>query len=388
MDDLKKQFLLDTEVVFLNHGSFGATPRPVFDVYQAWQRRLERQPVKFFSRELDGYFEEARRVLGEYLNVEADDLVYVPNATHGVNVVARSLSLGPGDEVLTTDHEYGACDRTWRFLSQKQGFRYLRQAIPLPADPAEEMVERIWAGVGPQTKLIFISHITSITALRLPVEAICRRARQAGILTFIDGAHAPGQILLDLEALGADFYTGNCHKWMCAPKGAGFLHARRPVQPLLEPLVVSWGWESEEPGDSLFIDHHEWLGTNDPAAYLSVPAAIRFQADHDWPSVRLRCRQLLEQALMGISELTGLPPLYPGEGDFYHQMGPQMGAAELPGIGDPAAFQARLYDQHRVEVPINEWHGRPLIRVSIQGYNTPADVNLLLVSLEKVLSQR
>lgn len=204
-------------------------------------------------------------------------------------------------------------------------------------------------------------------------------------MTFIDGAHAPGQIPLDLEALGADFYTGNCHKWLCAPKGAGFLHARRPLQSLLDPLVVSWGWESDEPGDSLFIDHHEWLGTDDPSATLSVPAAIQFQETHDWPAVRGRCQRLLEGALLGISELTGLPPLYPQGGDCYHQMGPQMGAAELPAIGDPAAFQARLYDEHRVEVPINEWHGRPLLRVSVQGYNEESDVEALLSALEATL---
>ncbi|MCA9998356.1 MAG: aminotransferase class V-fold PLP-dependent enzyme [Anaerolineales bacterium] len=206
-------FLLDPDVVFLNHGSFGATPRPVFDVYQAWQRQIEYQPVKFIGRELTGYLQTARHTLGNYLHAHGDDLVYIPNATFGVNIVARALLLTAEDEVLTTDHEYGACDRVWRFVSQKKGFHYVRQPIPLPVTSPEEIVEQLWQGVTPRTKVIYLSHITSATALRLPVEAICQRAREAGILTLVDGAHAPGQIPLDLTAMGADFYTGNCHKW-------------------------------------------------------------------------------------------------------------------------------------------------------------------------------
>ena len=214
INQLREQFLLDPDVVFLNHGSFGATPRPVFEAYQAWQRRLERQPVLLLGREVETHLAEARHTLATYLQADGDDLVYVPNATFGVNLVARSLDLGAGDEVLTTDHEYGACDRVWRFLGQKRGFRYVQQHIPLPTSSPEEIVAHFWQGVTPNTKLIYLSHITSSTALRLPVEAICQRAREAGILTLIDGAHAPGQIPLNLTEIGADFYTGNCHKWL------------------------------------------------------------------------------------------------------------------------------------------------------------------------------
>ena len=225
----RDEFLLDPDVVFLNHGSFGATPRPVFETYQDWQRRLEWQPVQFLGTDIAAYLAEARRALGRYLNVAADDLVYVPNATFGVNVVARSLRLEPGDEVLATDHEYGACENAWLFMGRERGFRYVRQPIPLPLSSAADVMEQFWAGVTPRTKVIFLSHITSPTAMRLPVEAICERARAAGILTVIDGAHAPGQIPLDLTTVGADFYAGNCHKWLCAPKGAGFLFARPEV---------------------------------------------------------------------------------------------------------------------------------------------------------------
>ncbi|MEW5989335.1 MAG: aminotransferase class V-fold PLP-dependent enzyme [Chloroflexota bacterium] len=382
MPSYKDLFLLDPDVVFLNHGSFGACPRPVFETYQQWQRRLERQPVQFLGRELMGLLQEARQVLAGYVHVEANDLVYVPNATFGVNVVARSLALGPGDEVLATDHEYGACDRTWRFLSRQRGFAYVRQPISLPVESAETIVEQFWQGVTERTRVIFISHITSPTALRLPVEAIGQRARAAGILTLIDGAHAPGQLPLDLTTLGVDFYTGNCHKWLCAPKGAGFLYAAPDRQPLIEPLVVSWGWGEERPftSGSDFLDYLQWQGTDDPAAYLSVPAAIQFQAEHNWPSVQEECHQLARATMIEIGRLTGLAPLYPADSGLYRQMF----TVPLP-PGDVDQLKNRLYDEYRVEAPTWEWNGRPYLRVCVQGYNTTADLETLLVGLAAVI---
>lgn len=381
MSNLKEHFLLDPDVIFFNHGSFGATPQPVFDVYCDWQRRLERQPVKFLGREALGYFQEARQKLAQYVAADPLDVVYVPNATFGVNVVARSLSLGPDNEVLTTDHEYGACDRTWRFLAGKRGFRYVKQAIPLPITSAETILEQFWQGVTSRTKVIYISHITSETAVIMPVEAICQRARKAGILTLIDGAHAPGQISLDLPAIDADFYTGNNHKWLCSPKGSGFLYARRDVQPLLEPLVVSWGWDNLTPGDSQFIDHHQWLGTIDPAAYLATPAAIQFQADHNWPAVRVACHDLLTQALQGIADLTGCTPIYPLDNSFYVQMA----VAPLPHLNDPAVFRKRIYDEYNIEIVCHNWQAWTLLRISMQGYNTQLDVDALLDALKQLL---
>jgi isopenicillin-N epimerase len=208
---MKDLFLLQPEMVFLNHGSFGACPAPVFAVYQEWQRALEAQPVEFLGRQGTALLATARAALAAYVGAEADDLVFVPNATTGVNIVARSLRLAPGDEVLATNLEYGAVDRTWQFLCRRAGASYVRQPIPLPVETAAEVIEALWQGVTPRTRVICVSHITSITALILPVAEICRRARQAGILTVIDGAHAPGQIPLDLAAIDADFYTGNCH---------------------------------------------------------------------------------------------------------------------------------------------------------------------------------
>ncbi|MDQ2690712.1 MAG: aminotransferase class V-fold PLP-dependent enzyme, partial [Chloroflexota bacterium] len=341
MSSLKEYFLLDPEIHFLNHGSYGATPRPVFEAYQRWQRRLETQPVLFLGREFYSLIKESRRALGEYLNADADDLVYIPNATHGVNIAARSLDLGPDDEILTSDHEYGACDYTWEFLCEMTGAKYLHQPIPLPVTSEAEIVEQFWRGVTGRTRVIYLSHITSPTALRMPVEEICRRARHAGILTIIDAAHAPGQISFDLQELGADIVFGNCHKWMMAPKGSAFLYVRRSIQDLVQPFVVSWGYHAtpDIASGSRFVDILQWTGTRDPTAALTVPHAIRFMEEHNWEAVRQECHQLLRRALERICELTAMPPLYSLDSDFYSQMG----IASLPAC-DLAALKSRLYD--------------------------------------------
>lgn len=380
MRSIKEQFLLDPKVVFLNHGSFGATPRPVFEAYQRWQRELERQPVEFLGRRHDELMRKARSSLAEYLHTEADDVVYTQNVTIAVNIVARSLELGRGDEVLTSDQEYGACDRTWRFLSKERGFTYTNRSIPLPPTSRERLVDGFWEGVSPRTKVIFLSHITSPTAVELPIAEICKRARAAGIVTLIDGAHAPGQIPLDLTALGADFYGGNLHKWLCAPKGAGFLFARREVQPLVKPLVVSWGYESDHPSGSTFIDHNEWWGTRDIAAFLAVGDAIRFQAEHDWGRIRAECHALLNRGLEGVQEITGQSGLYPDDTWYV-----QMGAAPLPATADLTTLESRLYAEHHIEVPLIEWRDRKLIRISVQGYNEGSDIDRLLGALAQVL---
>lgn len=381
---MKTNFLLDPDVVFLNHGSFGATPKPVFDNYQAWQLRLERQPVNFIQHELWHHLSEARTHLGNLVGAAPTDLVFVPNATFGLNVVARSLTLSPNDEVLTTDHEYGACNHVWQFLAQKQGFRYVQQPISLPATTPDAIVAQLWQGVTPRTRIIFLSHISSATALCFPVAEICRRARRAGIMTIIDGAHVPGQVPLDLQALDPDFYFGNLHKWLCAPKGAAFLYARADQQPLIEPLVVGWGWGPERTMTvgSDFLDYNQWLGTNDMSAYLAVPAAIQFQEEHNWTAVRQRCHQLLSETIHRIGTLTGLPSIYPeDDAGFYHQMA----TVPLPRLANPEAFKAALLQAFNVEVPIVVWNGRPYIRVSVQAYNSQSDLDTLLEALATLL---
>lgn len=383
MTQLKDYFLLDPNIVFLNHGSFGATPRPVFESYQRWQLELERQPVEFLGRRHNELMRAARATLAEYVGTSENNLVYVTNVTVGLNIVARSLNLGPGDEALTTDHEYGALDRTWRFLAKEQGFVYKNCPIPLPLPAADEFVEHFWKNVTPNTRVIFMSQITSPTAVIFPVAEICARARSAGILTVIDGAHVAGQIPLALDQLGADFWSGNCHKWLMSPKGAGFLYARPEVQHLLKPLVVSWGYEAEVPGPAQFVDHHEWMGTRDLSAFLAVPDAIKFQEEHDWEHVREACFKLASHAQEIICDLTGLAPLHkPGARTFR-----QLVAIPLPANTDIIALKTRLYDEFRVEVPVLNWNGKKLVRVSVQGYNTQADIDALRGALKSLLPQ-
>ncbi|MCC6166301.1 MAG: aminotransferase class V-fold PLP-dependent enzyme [Caldilineaceae bacterium] len=376
---LAGQFLLDPEITFLNHGSFGACPKPVFETYQEWQRKLERDPVDFIGRHVPDLLAEARAATGAFVGAPADKLVFVPNATYGINVVARSLKLQPGDEILTTDHEYGAVNNTWRFNWEARGVRYINRPIPLPLTSPEEFVERLWQGVTPRTRVITLSHITSPTALIFPVELVCRRARQEGILTVIDGAHAPGQIDLNLEAMGVDYYTGNAHKWLCAPKGSAILYAADGHDTLLEPLVVSHGWSSGRSG-SRFLDYFSWTGTMDPSAYLSVPAAIHFMQEHNWPAVRAACHQLASETRARINSLTGLDAVAPDSTAWYSQMF----TARLP-LAAVEGMRDRLWTDFGIEVPVFAWNDQGLIRVSVQAYNTPAHMDHLLDALKTLL---
>jgi len=373
--DLRQLFLLDPAVTYLNHGSFGACPKPVFQAYQGWQLELERQPVDFLNRKAPGLMAEARGALAEYVGCGADDLVYFPNPTTAINMVARSLKLGAGDEILTTDHEYGAVNRTWRFICNQSGARYIRRAVPLPLCEDEAFIEHFWSGVYKHTRVIFISHITSPTALKFPVEEICARAREAGLLSIVDGAHAPGQIPLNLADLGADIYTGACHKWLCAPKGASFLYARPEVRDILEPLVVSWGWEAEQPGASRFIDYHEWQGTRDIAAFLSVPAAIEFQRKYRWDDVRRHCIELAAETRDRLLEIIGTARLTGSQ-----EWALQMAAVELPEPNHD--IQHKLLEEHNIEIAVQKWSGRSYMRFSFQGYNNREDANALINAVQ------
>ncbi|MGJ3237333.1 MAG: aminotransferase class V-fold PLP-dependent enzyme [Anaerolineae bacterium] len=371
---MRDLYLLDEDVVFLNHGSFGACPRAVFDRYQAWQRELERQPVEFLGRRHDALIVEALAALGDYLGTSGDNLVFVPNATNGLNMIARSLDLRAGDQVLTTNHEYGALDLTWSYIARERGCEIVPMTLPAYFDDQQAVVDCIWQGVTDQTKVIFLSHITSPTALILPVAEICARARQAGILTVIDGAHVPGHIPLDLDALGVDFYSGNCHKWLSAPKGSAFAYIHPRHHALIDPLTISWGWG----GDTLF-ERTRWQGTRDIAPFLTVPDAIAFQQVHDWQTVQARCHQLAIATMHRIGQLTDLPPL--ATPDFFGQMV----AVPLPPESDLTQLKIRLYDDYRVEVPLIDHPTGQYIRVSIQAYNTPKDTEVLLTALRALL---
>ena len=375
-NDLRELFLIDPGVVFLNHGSFGATPRVVFEEYQRWQTELERQPVEFLSRRADELLDSARAKLAAYLNADVDDLTFVSNATSGLNVIARSFPLETGDEILSTDHEYGALDLTWDYLCGKAGAHCVRHHVPLPVTSHSEIVESFWSAVTPRTKIIFLSHISSPTALIFPIKEICARAREAGILTVIDGAHAPGHIHVDLRDIGADIYSGNCHKWLCAPKGSGFLHVRPEHHEWVESLTISWGWRDR----STFVSRNQWQGTRDIAAFLSVPAAIEFQRKHNWDTVRTRCHALASETRRAIADLTGLEPISPDSHDWFAQMV----SCPIP-VEDVVTAKACLYDDFKIEVPLIEWQDKKLVRVSYQGYNDHKDLEKLMVGLKKVI---
>ena len=371
-------FLLQPNVVFLNHGSFGACPRPVLEAYQRWQWEMERQPVEFLQRRSEGLIRTARERLGAFVGAAADDLVYVPNVTTGLGILLRWLPLNPGDEVLSTDHEYGSMEGLWRHLCEQSGAHYVRQAVPLPIESAEQVVASIWSGVSERTRVLFLSHITSPTAIIFPVEELVRRARGRGILTVIDGAHAPGQIPLNLEQLGADFYLGNCHKWLMSPRGAGFLYARPEAQSLL------WGANDAEamPWRPHSLAGLWWQGTRDISAYLAVPAAIQFMEEHHWPDVQAECHRLVCHVRREIAALTGLPPVTPDEPEWFAQMA----ICALPRC-DGSTLHRRLYDEFMIEVPITSYGEQRFVRVSVQGYNTPEDMNALAEALKALLPQ-
>jgi len=376
---LADYYLLDPSFAMLNNGSCGAVPRPVFESYLRLQRELEFHPDTFIAGALERK-KEVRAVLAEYLGTVADNIALVTNVTAGLNFVIRSLGLQEGDEVLSTNQEYGSINRAWVFMAAKRGFKYVNHPFPGPVTTPEDLVEAFWRGVTPRTKVIAFSHITAPTALIFPAELICRRAREAGILSVVDGAHAPGQIPLALDRIGADFYAGNLHKWASAPKGTAFLYARPEVQGLIEPLVVNWGWK-DPPGASHFSTYLQELGTRDPSRFLVIPEALKFMKEHNWDGVGARCHRMLGQAQKRICELTGLGPLNPLDEDRWYS---QMATAPLPAV-DLGKLHRRLYDEYKVDVVMTGWNGRHLTRVSIQAYNTPNDVDRLLEALKALL---
>lgn len=382
MKSLQPLFLLDPSITYLNFGSYGACARPIFEDYQRWQLELEKEPVQFIAVDGPKRLETSRRALGEYINCPADDLVYVTNPSYGLNIIAKSFMLEPGDEVLTTDIEYGASDKAWRHYCKKKKARYVRQHISLPIVSKEQFVEDFFAGFTERTKIVFISHITSSTALRLPVEDICRIAKERGVLTFVDGAHVPGHIPLDLSGLQADIYTGACHKWMMTPKSCSFLYVKKELQHLFDPLVVSWGYDSASPSHSQFLDYHQGQGTRDFSAFLTVPEAIRFMDKYRWQDVARECRRLVLDNAMRFCDLFNAQPLAPLYEDFVVQM------FSIPvSTSRPEELQRHLFDRYRIEIPVMTQGENVYIRYSINGFNSQEDLDRLYVALEEIKSE-
>ena len=391
---LATRWSLEPGVAYLNHGSFGATPVEVQEYQQQIRARIERQPVRFFARQWEGLLDEARREVARFLGAGADDIAFLPNATAGVNTVLRSLRFGPGDELLTTDHEYNACANALRSAAERAGAGAVVARVPFPVRSEDEVVAAILDAVTARTRLALIDHITSPTALVFPIERIVRALHERGVAVLVDGAHSPGMVPLDLDALSAEYYTGNLHKWVCAPKGAAFLHVRRDMQDGIEPLSISHGLNSPREDRSRFRLLFDWTGTCDPSAWLSVPAAIRAvgsMAPGGWDEVMGANRAL---ALAGRDVVLAALGIEAPAPDV--MIGSMASIPLGPGSGpDPDlrlhqdAMQAPLLEEWGIEVPVIPWPEPPkrLVRLSAQRYNSIGEYERLGAALRTVLAR-
>jgi isopenicillin-N epimerase len=381
MESLKDQFLLRPDIHFLNFGSFGATPKPIFEKYQDWQRVLEAEPVQFIAFDGYQYLADSRAALAQFLNcADKDDLVYVTNPSFAINMIAKSFPLQAGDEILATDIEYGACDRTWEYYCGKKGATYRRQKINLPIVSKEKFIEDFFKGCNEKTKAIFISHITSATGLIFPAAEICAIAKEKGLITIVDGAHAPAHIPLDLNAFQADFYTGACHKWMMAPKGCSFLYASKAVQPLCDPMIVSWGYQAAKPSHSTFLDYHQMIGTRDFSAFLTVSTCIEFMEKNNWVSVGRSCHQMVLDNAPRFYALLKSSPISPLNSEWIGQM------ISIPiQTPDPEKLQRKLFLDYKIEVPIMRQGNDVYLRYSINAFNTIENLDALYLALTTLI---
>ena len=380
--NLKSQFLLNPAITFLNFGSFGACSKTVFEEYQKWQLELETEPVQFITVNGPQYLKKSREALASYINCNADDLVFVTNPSYAVNIVAKSFSLQKDDEILSTNLEYGALDRTWNYYCKKAGAKYIRQPIQLPLTSKEKFIEDFFKGLNEKTKAIFISHITSATALRFPVTEICAIAKDRGLFTIVDGAHAPGHIALNLAEINADVYVGACHKWMCTPKGCSFLYVKKDAQHLFDPLIVSWGYESAAPSSSKFLDYHQMQGTRDFSAFLTVPKAIEFFKENNWEQQAANCRQLAHSNYKRFCDLLNTQPVCPINDEFLGQM------CSVPiNTNEPEKLQRLLYVKYKIEIPVMRQDQKIFIRYSIQVFNDQNDLDNLYNALSEIINE-
>ncbi len=379
--ELKNQFLIQPDIAFLNFGSFGACPKPIFEDYQKWQLELEQEPAQFIQVNGPTYLKQSREALAKYINcADANNLVYVTNPSYATNIVAKSLKLNPGDEILTTNLEYGAADKAWEYYCKKAGAKYVRQNITLPITTKEKFIEEFFAGLSPKTKLIFISEITSTTALKFPVKEICELAKQKGLITFVDGAHSPGHILVDLSQLKADIYTGACHKWMMTPKGSSFFYVKKEFQSLLDPLIVSWGYDAMFPSESQFQDYHQAQGTRDFSAFLTIPKAIEFMKQNNWWEVAKQSRELVKKNALRFCELVGSKPLCPVTDEWLGQM------FSIPiSTSEPEKLQRHLFVKYKIEIPVMRHGDKTYLRYSINAFNSQNDLDRLYNAVKEII---
>jgi isopenicillin-N epimerase len=375
---LKDLFLLDPTVTFLNFGSFGACPKEIFDDYQRWQMLLEREPVQFITRDGFEYLDLSRKALAGFIGCSFDDIIFTTNPTFAINTIVNSLPLQSGDEILTTDLEYGAMDKTWEYHALKKDWKYKKAHIPLPIQTKESFLEAFWKGYSSKTKVVFISQITSSTGLILPVDELCKEAKERGLITIVDGAHVPGHIPLNLGELEADFYTGACHKWMMTPKGCSFLYATKAFQEWLDPLVISWGYKSDTPSNSTYFDYHQFNGTRDFSAFLTVPSALNFRQKYDWDNVSERCKEMVRSNVQRTAAFFQTEPLS-ADLSFYGQM-----CSTPIQCANPVLLQRELFERFHIEIPVMQHNGHCFIRFSIQAFNSENQLDALFDALNQL----
>jgi len=375
---MKDWFLLDPDITFLNHGSYGACSKPVFKEYQDWQQKLENQPVQFMTNQVYSAMEKSRESMSQFVGCDVEELVFFQNPTTAVTNVIYNLDLKPGDEVLMSNHEYGALVRAWKMWGEKTGVNIIQQDISMPVTTEENFIENFWTGVTDQTKVIFLSHITSSTALIFPIEKIIKLAKEQNILTIIDGAHVPAHIPLNIHELGCDFYTGACHKWLCAPKGSSFLFVKKEHQDWVKPVVVSWGKDGDDPTPSEFIQNFQWQGTRDMSAFLTIPTAINFYIKEIRP-YQESCKKIIQDTYSEFPSVLNTEPISAGK-----EWLAQLVAHPLP-KNIPSNLKKGLWEEYQIEIPVFEWNGQEFVRVSIQVYNTQKDVDLLMSALRSLI---
>jgi len=376
---MKDQFLLNPDITFLNHGSFGACPKPVFEDYQNWQLKLEQDPVQFTLKTGPEALTISRKVLADYINCEEQDVVYMPNPTTALNTVIRSLDLQDGDEILTSNQEYGALDRTWEFYCKRTGAKYVHANITLPLVSKEKYLEEFWKAITPKTKIIFFSQITSSTALIFPAQEICDKARELGLMVIVDGAHVPGHIPLNIKKMNPDVYTGANHKWLLAPKGNTFLYVKKEWQNKIDPLIVSWGYDADFPSDSQFQDYHQYNGTKDFTAYLTTPACLNFFKENDWEEKKTICREQLKHFSPQIAKELNSHLLAPLSDNFLGQI------CSIPiQTNQPYKLKNYLFDKHKIEIPIMAVDDQWYMRTSFQAYNQEKEIETLINAIREI----
>ena len=389
---MKQHWTLDPEITFLNHGAFGATPRAVLEKQSAFRAQMESEPLRFFVRELEPLVDEARNALAAFIGADADGLAFVPNATAGVNAVLRSLDLDKLDELLVTNHEYNASRNTLEYVAGLAGAKVVVAEVPFPIASPEVVIERVLEKVTARTRLLLIDHVTSQTALIFPIERIVAEMKEHGIDTLVDGAHAPGQLALDVRSIGAAYYTGNLHKWVCAPKGAGFLYVRENRRASVRPIAISHGANSMRTDRSRYLIEFDWTGTFDPTPWLCIPETLRVigsMVDGEWPEVMRRNRALALKARDLLCEALSIDKPAPDA------MIGSMASIPLPDATERYAsplfldpLQERLFHRHRIEMPSMPWPHFPkrLLRVSAQLYNTAEEYEKLAHALRTELA--